>query len=203
MNFSKIGVKFQRIVFIVTVICTSREKAFSQTDQNLVSTALHRVIFEKSDTIYNFYVVQAEKGMTISNDLIYSWYAPDTVLQTHGGYGRFVLNGNYTVFYPNKNLREEGTYSFGLKVGEWKNWYPNGVLNSSINWKKGKKQGKFVIYSENSEILRTGEYNNDLLDGHIVEVTSDNKAIKRKYKKGKLKMDDSTSVKLDQSSDIQ
>ena len=42
-----------------------------------------------------------------------------TILVTQGGYNGRLLNGDFRVFYPNKNLKENGNYQFGLKEGTW------------------------------------------------------------------------------------
>ena len=186
--------KYNRFRLAVFAICSIQFNSIAQSSANLVSTALHRIIFEKKDTVFNFYVIKQEAGKVISDDLTYSWYAQDTILQTRGGYDGFVLNGAYAVFYPNKNLKEEGNFVYGLKVGEWKIWYPDGKLKSVFTWKNGKRQGKFVIYDEKAVVIQSGSYKNDLMEGSILETTPDNKTEIKKYKKGQLKIQDSTST---------
>ncbi len=193
--------KYKRFQLSFFVICSIHFDCIAQSSANLGSTALHRIFFEKLDTIYKFYVLKPEAGYTLSNDLTYSWFTPDTILQTRGGYDGYVLNGAYSVFYPNKNLKEEGNFVYGLKAGEWKNWYPDGILKSVFIWKNGKRQGKFVIYSEKAVIIQSGSYKNDLMEGSILETTPDNKTVIKKYKKGQLQIQDSTSTRDDTTQD--
>jgi hypothetical protein len=184
-------IKFPLSIFI---LCAFQFNGNSQSSEELTTTALHRIIIEKTDTVYRFYVTKPDMNLMASTDLTYFWYKPDTILQTHGGYDGFLLNGLYAVFFPNKNLMEKGSFVNGLKVGEWRSWYPNGKLESVFHWKGGMRQGQFIVYSEKSDIIRSGSYKNDLLEGSVFEMSSDNKLEKKEYKKGTIKVEKKENV---------
>ncbi len=181
--------KYIRIPLSILIVCALPFNGNSQSSEELTTTALHRITIEKTDTVYRFYVIKPDISLMASTDLTYFWYKPDTILQTHGGYDGFLLNGLYAVFFPNKNLMEKGSFVNGLKVGEWRSWYPNGKLESVFHWKGGMRQGQFIVYSETSEIIRSGSYKNDLLEGSVFEMSPDGKLEKKEYRKGNLKLD--------------
>ncbi len=103
-------------------------------------TALNRINISKQDTLYTFYAKNVAKEVKVIKGKNYYWYYRDTILITKEGYDGRLLEGLYTVYYPNKNLKEQGNFINGLKDGEWKFWYPNGELASVEKWKKGELQ---------------------------------------------------------------
>lgn len=89
---------------------------------------------------------------------MYYWYKRDTILTTMGGYDGHLLDGEYKVFYPDRNFKEHGSFDKGLKTGIWKTWFPGGKLASVVNWKKGRKDGPFVLYDVTGKVMRSGRY---------------------------------------------
>jgi len=132
-------VKISYPLFILFLFLCFRVNA-QDADDRLLADALDRRTILRKDTLYLFYV--AEEGKIVKPDInkLYYWFRTDTVLTTAGGFGGRVLNGEYKVYYPNKNLREAGQFRYGLKVGDWKIWNPDGSLQTLVQWKEGEEK---------------------------------------------------------------
>lgn len=142
----------KRLILIYT-LCGLSLATQAQDDHDLETTALHRVTWNKNDTIWQFYAIPINKESKPVKDLVYYWYSPDTILQTEGSYDGHVLDGSFKICYPNKNLMEEGQFSLGLKTGDWRTWYPDGKLRTVAHWKKGRLQGSPERYDLNGNLL--------------------------------------------------
>jgi hypothetical protein len=116
-------------------------RAMSQdADDRLLSDAQDRRTIIRGDTLYRFYVADADKVVRPDITKRYFWFKKDTVLSTVGDFGGRVLNGEYKVYYPDKSLKEAGQFRYGLKDGDWKTWNPDGSLQAIDHWKKGEER---------------------------------------------------------------
>jgi antitoxin component YwqK of YwqJK toxin-antitoxin module len=131
--------------------------------KKLKTTALNRITFAKNDTLYRFFLVKPGKKIAAKSGVNYYWYRPDTILITNSGFDGRLLNGEYKVFYPNKNLKESGIFDEGVKTSEWRSWDESGRLLQVYNWKKGHLEGKFFIYGNDGKINQQGQYSKDSL----------------------------------------
>lgn len=141
--------------------------ASANSQGKLESTALNRVTINRSDTLIVFYTLQGPSKLKLCHDCFYSWYKPDTIFSTQGGYSGKLLNGEFHIFYPNKELMEFGIYKSGLKEGVWKNWYPNGLLKTVDKWVKGRREGEVVEFDENGRKTKVGKNRHGLFSGEL------------------------------------
>lgn len=146
-----------KYLILVYAACCLAITVKAQDDQDLETTALHRVTLNKNDTIWQFFAIPPKKDAKLDKDLVYYWYSPDTILQTEGSYDGHVLDGAFKKFYPDKNLMEEGQFSLGLKTGDWRTWYPDGKLRSVAHWKKGRLLETPERYDERGHLVPANE----------------------------------------------
>ena len=157
----------------------------AQTDEKVEVKAINRQFIKRKDTTYRFYAILPEHPLKVRPDRTYHWYKSDTILATSGGYDGRLLDGAFTVFYPDKNLEEEGLFRNGLRTGEWKIWYPGGKLHSIIHWEDGIKSGAFTEYDIQGAKFREGYFKNDRLSGKIKEYMPNGGDTVIVYKDGK------------------
>lgn len=125
---------YLKIILVLLVFWVSKS---TNAQQKLETTALNRITLIKNDTSYIFFVLKSGKKKSVKPDMNYYWFRPDTILITNSGFGGKLLNGEYKVFYPNKNIKESGFFDYGLKTGEWMEWNEKGRVVQIYNWKKG------------------------------------------------------------------
>jgi|GEM_PF-2289432 hypothetical protein len=129
--------------------------------------------------------VSVRKLKLKANELYtYYWYAFNKIMNTKGGYGGALLNGDYAQFYFNNNLKEKGSFKAGVKCGKWIEWYYNGKIKQVSNWHNSMKNGKRKVYDENGVIVLEENYYNDVLDGEVKEYQSGKVVSVKHYKKG-------------------
>lgn len=143
----------------------------------------HKIIVNFDDSTIVSYV-KPVKGVPVETDRQYFWFSSNKISHTQGGYSGKLLNGDYNVFYANKNLKELGYFYKGLKSGVWKRWNENGNLQNDYTWNFGKKNGIYHKYDSLGKATETGKYRNDLLNGKQVVLAGDSTRIVH-YKKGK------------------
>ena len=88
----------------------------------------------------------------------YYWYKAQHVLSTQGGSSGQLINGDFEVFYSNKQLAQKGAFKKGLKHGEWLYWREDGTLAYSEYWCKGSKKGVQKIYDGNGNETESTEF---------------------------------------------
>lgn len=98
------------------------------------------------------------------------WY-DNGVLMTDGTYKCDKKDEVWTVRYENGNIMETGLYMNNIKRNEWKYYYETGLLKEVGRYETGKKNGFWKEYSE------------------------DNVEIIKEYKKGKLVVSNTKTVK--------
>jgi len=176
-------------------------RTFAQTDEKIEVKAINRQFIKRKDTTYRFYAIIPEKPLKTRPDRVYHWYKADTILATAGGYDGRLLDGPFTVFYPDKNLEEEGIFRNGLRDGEWKSWYPGGKIRLIIHWDDGVRKGAFTEYDQEGRKIREGYYRKDLLSGDIKEYGADGKLSIIKYEDGQpVKPKEKAKPKADSTS---
>lgn len=120
----------------------------------------------------------------VDNELTYSWYKSNQIMQTKGGYDGKLLHGAFAEFYLNNNLKEKGNYKKGLKKGEWKTWYENGQLKEIIKYNNGLIHGKYQSYNEKGELTLDANYKKGKLHGETIRYEKGKNLAKHKYKNG-------------------
>jgi antitoxin component YwqK of YwqJK toxin-antitoxin module len=178
---------FSLFLLNLSILCQA------QTDEKIEVKAINRQFIKRKDTIYRFYAINPDHPLTVRPDRTYHWYKSDTILATSGGYDGRLLDGAFTVFYPDKNLEEEGLFRNGLRTGEWKIWYPGGKLHSIVHWEDGIKAGAFTEYDIQGLKLREGYYKNDYLSGKVREHMPNGRDTVIVYKDGKPAMPKQTT----------
>ena len=122
------------------LLLTSFRALAQDADDRLVSDAQDRRTIIRGDTLYRFFVADADKVIKPEITKRYFWFRKDSILSTDGDFGGRVLNGEYKVYYPDKSLKEAGQFRYGLKDGDWKAWNPDGSLQAVVHWKKGEER---------------------------------------------------------------
>ena len=158
--------------------------SLAQDDEKIEIRSVDRQQIKRKDTIYRFYAIIPEHPVRTRPDRTYYWYKSDTILSTAGGYDGRLLDGSYTVFYPDNNLEEKGTFVKGLRAGEWTSWYPGGIIRSVFHWEAGLKSGQFTEYDRSGRKTREGRFKNNALSGEIKEYSADGKVHTTRYKEG-------------------
>lgn len=144
----------------------------------------NRMIINLEASTQKFELPVNDVKTKVNNELTYSWYKSNQVLQTKGGYDGKLLHGAYTEFYLNNNLKEKGLYKKGLKNGEWKSWHENGQLREIARFCNGLNHGKFLKYNENGELTLEANYKKGKLHGQVVSYENGKILAKHKYKRG-------------------
>lgn len=117
-------------------------------------------------------------------NVYYSWYSSNKIMETKGGYDGKLLNGAFTSFYYNNNLKEKGTFYKGLKEGKWIEWFENGIIREISHWKKGLKHGSLKTYNETGQIIYEAFLKNNLLNGMERRYESSKVISEKKYTNG-------------------
>lgn len=116
-------------------------------------------------------------------DRNYYWSRGNQINKTQGGFSGKLLNGDYNVFYENKNLKESGIYKKGLKSGTWKYWNPEGRLTNKTNFKDGFKHGLEATYDSLGNVKEKIMYFYGQYHGERVKFLGDSVDVKY-YKHG-------------------
>src|ERR1700743_2833709 len=122
---------------ILTVIITLILLTATAYAQKLPDQSPTKVRINEPDKTIVAEIDDSETHAKPKSALNYYWYSAGSIHTTQGGYSGILLNGSYTVYYPNKNLEEQGIFKKGLKDGIWKTWKDDGTLNPVTTWKKG------------------------------------------------------------------
>ncbi|MFL5763627.1 MAG: toxin-antitoxin system YwqK family antitoxin [Bacteroidia bacterium] len=130
-------------------------------------------------------VVFENRKVNVKDDLTYSWYTSNKIIETKGGFDGRLLSGSYTSFYLSDNLKEQGHYENGLKDDQWKTWFENGKLKEISGWSNGVKSGNTRRYDSQGNLVYEARYSKGKLSGY--EITYDGEKIisKKKYAHGK------------------
>lgn len=156
--------------------------SFAQKDfeKNLIN---NEVTINYPDSTVFAQLYAGEKTIKPIQDRLYLWYRANDIKQTRGGIDGKALDGNYIVYYHDKNLKEKGFTKKGLRTGKWLRWYHNGEIQEFVNWKKGLKNGKFSTYNEAGKIILKGKYWKGKLHGMLYTYDSNGKFTIKIYKK--------------------
>jgi hypothetical protein len=164
------------VLLMSTTGTTHAQRGFDITSNN-------RIIINYTDRIVYAEVRNRKLNQKPKDKYFYYWYNANDIKKTKGGFDGKLLHGKYTEFYSNKNLKTQGTFRNGIKHGTWKSWHTNGQFSEVVKWKKKGTVGEFNAFDENGDLIRTGTYKNDRLDG-LVREKVDEKFIKKRYKDG-------------------
>lgn len=104
------------------------------------------------------------KTIRVKTDREYYWYYNNKIESTHGGYYKYLLDGEYIEFYyPSKTLKIKGKYSLGLMHKKWVYWYENGQIKEISNWKNGLRDGETKLYDYDGKFVQRNTYNKGML----------------------------------------
>jgi antitoxin component YwqK of YwqJK toxin-antitoxin module len=129
--------------------------------------------------------LRTNRGITYVEDkvfsgTIYTLY-PNTsdtaILQT---YYEGKENGEWKMFYPNKQLKEIRYFEKGKKIGKYTAWWENGKTKSSIHFNNDEYEGLFREWNLQGQLIKEMNY----MNGHEVgnqKVWYDNGKIKTNY----------------------
>lgn len=127
----------------------------------------NRVTINYQDYIVYAEVMTSKQPVSPSEKSYYYWFKSNDIKRTRGDYEGKLLHGAYTEFYPNKNLRAKGQMKRGVKVGQWRSWHPNGEFKEIVRWKKHGRVGRYRMFDEAGDLVSTGKYRDEKLDGVI------------------------------------
>jgi antitoxin component YwqK of YwqJK toxin-antitoxin module len=159
---------------------------FAVSAQKMPDMGLNKVRITEADETIVAEIEPVTNDIKMEDNKLYFWYSSNGVHSTQGGYSGKVLNGIYTVYYPNKNLKEQGIFKKGLKDGIWKTWNESGKLTRELTWKKGTISGDFANYDDMGNLKQTGKYENNLLEGHSTLYLGKDSTKTIKYHRGQL-----------------
>lgn len=163
--------------------------ASCQTSKSYFVEGKDRVLLHDKDTLYEFYAVKLPpNALNQLSDVSaqYYWFDGSRIKVTRGEVRSRVLNGKYTIYYPDHNLKESGSFYKGLKDGEWKTWYPDGILNSKQSWKRGELHGTSFSYDSLGKVTTLSNYSKGLLSGKQLSYVGDSISSQAYYKDGKM-----------------
>jgi antitoxin component YwqK of YwqJK toxin-antitoxin module len=154
--------------------------------QKLPGDGFDKVRIAGSDQTVQAELKESTGEPAMKTDRLYFWYSGNRIQATQGGYSGRLLNGKYSVYYPNKNLKELGAFKGGLKDGIWRSWNESGVLLQSYIWRNGIKAGAFSLFDEHGLVRQSGSYRNDLLEGPLKNYGENNRVSLTYYREGTL-----------------
>lgn len=105
---------------------------------------------EKKDIATSYYTLSKTDSKTY---ILKRYYKESDSLYEEVNYptkDRLSKEGNYKLYFENRNLAEEGNYLNNLKSGVWKYYHEDGNLKESITFKLGVKEGEQVDYLKNN-----------------------------------------------------
>lgn len=144
----------------------------------------NKMVINLEASTQKFEVPVKDIKIKVNNELTYSWYKSNQILQTKGGYDGKLLHGVFAEFYLNNNLKEKGIYKKGLKNREWKSWHENGQLKEIVKYCNGLNHGKYQSYNEKGELTLEANYKKGKLHGETVSFENGKILARHKYKKG-------------------
>ena len=156
----------------------------AQMEERVEIKSLNRQLIKRKDTVYRFYADFPDHPVHIYPNRLYFWFQKDTILTTVGGYDGRLLDGSYTVFYPDRNLAVSGEFTDGLRTGEWRSWYAGGRIRSIVHWRRGLESGPFTEFDSAGGKSREGVYRDGVLSGKIRVYAGDGTYRTIEYKDG-------------------
>jgi hypothetical protein len=168
---------------IIILIFLQFEKSHAQVKQKIA--ALNRIEINSADTLYRFYAIKPSVKLKLKKNAEYTSYNDKSILVTQGGISGRILNGDYWVYFPNKQLKENGKFKNGIKTGEWKIWYSSGKLAEVAEWKAGYKISE-NIFDSVGNIVKSGKYKGNRFSGFKIEKSASSKYDTLYYNKGIL-----------------
>lgn len=127
-------------------------------------------------------VLQGVPTFKAEEELSYSWYKSNKILETIGGYDGKILHGKYSSNYLNNALKEKGIYKKGLKVGRWIKWYSDGKIMEIVNWKNGKRHGVYKYFDDKGMLVTEANYTKGKLNGKVISYLGGKQVSIKKYR---------------------
>lgn len=156
---------------------------------------LDRITVNESEQTITAFTKPVKAEFSPLPDRNYSWFSAGRIKSTQGGFSGKLLNGPYSVFYPDKNLKEKGQYAKGLKQGAWSAWNENGNLSAILNWDRGIRNGRFKEYDTSGTLIKSGKYHKGLLHGEIKTYQGQDSTAVVFYKNGKPAVKKKSNIK--------
>lgn len=98
-------------------------------------------------------------------------------------------NGATKGFFTNGQLKYEGAYSNNMRSNRWKYYYSSGLIEQFGNYLKDVKHGKWVWFYCNGDTLRVETFHMGQLEGLYVSYNENNQIIKKGNYINNLKQD--------------
>ena len=102
------------------------------------------------------------------------FYPNVSQLKKSSNYNLDTLHGANTSYYPNGQVETSCTYLRGFLDQDYIVYHDNGQLNIKVFYTQAQKQGPFIEYNKEGDIIRTGKYKNNELDGEVKGFYPDN-----------------------------
>ncbi len=78
---------------------------------------------------------------------------------------RYLVNGQFKLYYANMKLAEEGVVNNKRRQGIWKKYFESGSLNMLSGYKDGRPNGVNQVWDEEGNLLETSYWKNGKADG--------------------------------------
>ena len=163
--------------------------SWTVTGQSLETIRHAKTNIHKMD----FHILLSAKKIRYNNELDYTWFKSQKIMETQGRSSGNLLHGKFSMFYMDGQLAEQGEFKYGVKNGQWSAWYSNGKYKTIVNYKKGRLHGYYANYDEDGNIIAEGKYKKG--EEKIKKTRAEKAAIKENKIKEKAEDKDSTQQK--------
>ena len=76
-----------------------------------------------------------------------------------------VTEGDFIIYFPNKNIQMIGRMKNNKNAGEWKYYFPGGALQTSGYFENDIPSGKWIWYNKEGMVLEEGDFLNGNREG--------------------------------------
>lgn len=106
----------------------------------------------------------------------------------YGTYTQGILNGKFTIKYPDGKLAAEENYSMGKLNGHRKLYHPNGNIAYDAEFVNHKVNGKELKYFPNGKLMQVTEYADGVITGRQLSYFESGKVSEEAlYENGQIK----------------
>jgi antitoxin component YwqK of YwqJK toxin-antitoxin module len=154
--------------------------------QKMPDYGIHQIRINDTDKTIRAEIQPVTSMPNVNPELTYYWYGTGSIHPLQGGFSGQLLNGSYEEYYLNKNLKTQGTFEKGLKNGVWKDWDESGKLTRLFTWENGCWSGPFTLYNTRGQVIQSGRYVHNQLDGPVSFNAGTDSARTILYKKGRV-----------------
>ncbi|MCK5856741.1 MAG: hypothetical protein KAG64_04580 [Bacteroidales bacterium] len=148
-----------------------------------------RIVIVNTDSSYIVAYVSnstKEHSKNLKDDLCYSWYRRNNIINTYGNYSGAILDGAYTEYDLKGNLLSKGIYAQGLKHEKWYFWSHGGAFLRTVSYKHGKLMGESIHYDNHGNPIYKALYRNGKQIGLSIKFVDSIIVSKTMYRKGRV-----------------